>query len=160
MSSLHHLMLMLPSEVQNKIHTLLIDMLRHENYSYKCRVFLNWREQELHYQHSDKWLYMLLDSHDIVQYGFTSVNIKNLGIIGTLDVVSFNVQVRKKCIEPQILHNVLKCLSKRIAKVQDHTVADKHKVDILNLCNSKLISKTIARDRLIYGLMKIINENL
>ena len=62
MSALHHLMLMLPSEVQNKIHTFLIDMLRHEIYSCKRRVFLNRRKQELHYQHSDRWLNMLLDT--------------------------------------------------------------------------------------------------
>jgi len=160
MTALHHLMLKLPSEVQNKIHTLLIDMLRHENYSCKRRVFLNWRKQELHHQHSDKWLYMLLESHDIEQYGFKSANVKNLGVTGTLEVVSFNMKVEIKQNDPHIVHKILKCLSRCIAKVHDHTVADQHKVEILNVCNSKLVSQTIARDRLVYGLMKIINGNL
>jgi len=160
MSALHHLMLTLPSEVQNKIHTLLIDMLSYEIYSCKRRVFLNWRKQELHYQHSDKWLYMLSESHDIERYGFTSVNIKNLGVTRTLEVVSFNVTVRMKHNDCKIVKNILKCLSRRISIVHNHTVTDQHRVEILNVCNSKLISQTIARDRLVYGLMKIINGNV
>jgi len=103
---------------------------------------------------------MLLESHDIERYGFTSANVKNLGVTGTLEVVSFNVQVGIKQNEPHIVHNILKCLSRRIAKVHDHTIADQHKVEILNVCNSKLIAQTSARDRLVYGLMKIINGNM
>jgi len=159
MSALNNLMLMLPSEVQNKIHTNLIDMLRDEIFSCKSRVFLNWRKQELHYQHSDKCLYMLLKSYDIERYGFTGVNVKNLGVTGTLEVVSFNVQVEIQQNETHVVHNFLKCLLRHVAKVHDHTVADKNKVEILNVCNSRLISQTIARDRLVYGLMKIINGN-
>ena len=156
-------MLMLPSEVQNKIYQDLIDILRQEIYSYKHRVFLNWRKQELYYQHSDDWLYMLLESHDIEEYGFTSANVSNAGVTGTLEVVLFNVKVRMRYIEMKqnrnfIKHNIMKCLSKRIAKVHDHTVANQCKVEILNVCNSRLVTQTIARDHLVYSLMKITNE--
>jgi len=158
MSSLCNLMLMLRSEVQNKIYQLLINILRQEF------ILTNiGRKQELYYQHSDNWLYMLLESHNIQEYGFTSANVSNVGVTGTLEVALFNVKVRMRYIEMKqnrnfIEYNIMKCLSKRIAKVYDHTVANQCKVEILNVCNSSLITQTIARDHLVYSLMKIINE--
>jgi len=98
---------------------------------------------------------MLLESHDIEEYGFTSANVSSLGVAGTLRVVFSNVHVDKSKIEDIIT----KGLMKRIAKLHKHTVLDNHEIDILNLRILSLQTKSIAYDRLIYGLIKIIKQN-
>jgi len=155
MSCLHDLMLLLPVDVQTKIHECLVHILRREKHACNVEYLMNRQQRELCYEHSDNCLYMLLESHDIEEYGFTSANVSSLGVAGTLRVVFSNVHVDKSKIEDIIT----KGLMKRIAKVHKHTVLDNHEIDILNLRILSLQTKSIAYDRLIYGLIKIIKQN-